>query len=189
MLVSDKIYISAQELLEDSFRLGAKILKSGFRPTFIMAIWRGGAPIGIAVQEMLSFFGVVTDHIAIRTSSYTGINERSDDVRVHGLNYIVKNISHDDTLLIVDDVFDRGLTIQAVLAQLSARTRRNTPADIRVAVPWFKPTHNRTDLEPDYYINTTDKWLVFPHGLEGLTWEEIAAKPTPVADLLAGVKT
>ena len=57
------------------------------------------------------------------------------------------------------------------MAELEARTRRNTPADIRVAVPWYKPTHNRTDREPDYYINTTDKWLVFPHGLEGLTAE------------------
>ena len=71
--MSDKIYISAQQLLEDSFRLGAQILKSEFRPTFIVAIWRGGAPIGIAVQEMLSFFAVETNHIAIRTSSYTAM--------------------------------------------------------------------------------------------------------------------
>ena len=185
--MNDKVYISAQALLEDSFRLGAQILKSDFRPTFIVAIWRGGAPVGIAVQEMLKFFGIETNHIAIRTSSYTGINERTEDVRIHGLNYIVKNIDHDDALLIVDDVFDRGLTIKAVLAELEARTRRNTPADIRVAVPWYKPTHNRTDREPDYYINTTDKWLVFPHGLEGLTAEEIAAKPSGVSKLLADV--
>ena len=94
--MNDKVYISAQALLEDSFRLGAQILKSDFRPTFIVAIWRGGAPVGIAVQEMLKFFGIETNHIAIRTSSYTGINERTEDVRIHGLNYIVKNIDHDD---------------------------------------------------------------------------------------------
>ena len=45
--VSDKQYLDAQTLLEDSFRLGAEIYRSGFRPTFIVAIWRGGAPIGI----------------------------------------------------------------------------------------------------------------------------------------------
>ncbi len=38
-----KLYLTAQQLLEDSFRLGAKVLASGFRPSFIVAIWRGGA--------------------------------------------------------------------------------------------------------------------------------------------------
>jgi len=47
----DKLYISAQQLLEDSFELGAKVLASGFRPKVIIALWRGGAPIGVAVQE------------------------------------------------------------------------------------------------------------------------------------------
>ena len=46
-----KQYLTAQGLLEDAFRLGAEILNSGFRPTFIIAVWRGGAPVGIAVQE------------------------------------------------------------------------------------------------------------------------------------------
>lgn len=47
----EKKYISAQELLEDSFRLAAQVYEDGFRPQFIVGIWRGGAPIGIAVQE------------------------------------------------------------------------------------------------------------------------------------------
>ncbi|MDE0460584.1 MAG: hypothetical protein OXI15_25135, partial [Chromatiales bacterium] len=102
------LYIGAQELLEDAFELGARVLESGFRPSFIVAIWRGGAPIGIAVQELLDYFGVESDHIAIRTSSYSGIDGRSSAVRVHGLNYLLKNIERDDRLLIVDDVFDTG---------------------------------------------------------------------------------
>ena len=72
----EKRYISAQQLLEDSFRLGVEILNSGFRPHFIVGVWRGGTPVGIAVQEMLDFFGVETDHIAIRTSYYEGIGRR-----------------------------------------------------------------------------------------------------------------
>ena len=75
--MTDKQYISAQQLLEDSFRLGARILKSGFRPNFIVGVWRGGSPVGIAVQELLHYFGVDSDHISIRTSSYTGIGERT----------------------------------------------------------------------------------------------------------------
>ena len=71
-----KLYLTAQELLNDSFELGLRIFKSGFKPSFIIAVWRGGTPVGIAVQEMLDHLGVKTDHIAIRTSSYLGIKKR-----------------------------------------------------------------------------------------------------------------
>jgi len=110
--MSGKHYIGAQELLEDSFRLGAKIIKDGFRPTIIIAIWRGGTPMGIAIQELLSWFGIETDHIAIRTSSYQGIDGRSDEIRIHGMNYLIKNCKQEDRLLIVDDGVDTGLTIK-----------------------------------------------------------------------------
>ena len=72
----DKTVLSAQDLLEDSFRLGLRILESGFRPTMIIAIWRGGTPVGMAMQEILSYAGLESDHIAIRTSSYIGVDER-----------------------------------------------------------------------------------------------------------------
>jgi len=182
--MSDKIYISAQELLEDSFKLGAEILKSGFKPKFIVGIWRGGTPVGIAVQEMLDYFGIETDHIAIRTSLYTGIDERADTIRVHGLNYIIKKIRHDDDLLIVDDVFDTGLTIEAVIEQLSEKTRSNMPEQVRVAVPWFKPSHNKTDRIPDYYIRTTDEWLVFPHEIEVLSEQELRENRPQINEII-----
>ncbi|WP_413698687.1 phosphoribosyltransferase [Psychromonas sp. KJ10-10] len=68
--MAEKQYLSAQSLLQDSYQLARNILDSNFKPTFIVAIWRGGAPIGIAVQEFLAVHGIKADHIAIRTSSY-----------------------------------------------------------------------------------------------------------------------
>jgi hypoxanthine phosphoribosyltransferase len=168
----NKTILTAQELLEDSFRLGLKVLESGFEPTLIIAIWRGGTPVGMAVQEILAYCGVESDHIAIRTSSYVGVDQRGA-VAVHGLNYIIKKICHDDRVLIVDDVFDTGNTIVAVIEELRRRARDNTPADIRVAVPWFKPTRNETDVVPDYYLHETAAWLVFPHELDALTPDEM----------------
>ena len=168
-----KTYISAQQLLEDSFRLGAKVLASGFRPTFIVAIWRGGTPIGVAVQELLAYHGVESDHIAIRTSSYSGIDGRSAEIRIHGMNYLVKNIDYQDRLLIVDDVFDTGHTIAAVISHLEERARRNSPGEIRVAVPYYKPSRNETGREPDYYLHETSEWLKYPHSLEGLSIDEV----------------
>jgi len=171
--MSGKHYIGAQELLEVSFRLGAQIIKDGFRPTIIIAIWRGGTPMGIAVQELLSWFGIETDHIAIRTSSYQGIDGRSDEIRIHGMNYLIKNCKQEDSLLIVDDVFDTGLTIQSVIAHLRDKARLNTPHDIRVAVPYYKPTRNKIGIAPNYYLHETEQWLKYPHSLEGLSVEEI----------------
>jgi uncharacterized protein len=169
----DKKYISAQELLEDSFQLASNIYASGFRPHFIMGVWRGGTPVGIAVQEYLEYKKVETDHIAIRTSSYLGIDQQSKEIRVHGLHYIIENVNANDSLLIVDDVFDSGRSIKAVLDQLTEKTRRNMPETVKIACPWYKPTRNATDIVPDFYIHETDSWLVFPHELNGLTTEEI----------------
>ena len=183
--MSEKLYLNAQTLLEDSWKLGAMVADSGFKPTFILAIWRGGAPIGVAVQEILKARKINADHIAIRTQSYQGIDGRQDSVKVYSMNYLVKNVRHEDSLLIVDDVFDTGRSIEAVIEHLRLKARENTPANIRVAVPYYKPSRNLTDRKPDYYLHETDQWLKFPHSLEGLTADEIAENRPELARILA----
>lgn len=180
----EKVYLDAQGLLEDSFRLAAQVIASGFRPTIMIAIWRGGAPVGIAVQELLAYCGIETDHIAIRTSSYTGIDGRSSEIRIHGMNYLIKKVRHEDRLLIVDDVFDTGSTIDAVIRYLGEQARLNTPRDVRVAVPYFKPSRNLTDRVPDYYLHETEEWLKYPHSLEGLSAEEVARHRPELYEIL-----
>ena len=87
-----KTYLSANQLLNDSFQLGTQIINSGFKPTFIVSIWRGGAPVGIAVQEP-AYAGIQTDNIAIRTSSYKqGIDQQKGHVEVYGLSYLVQRL-------------------------------------------------------------------------------------------------
>jgi len=184
--MADKQYIQAQDLLDDSFRLGLKVLHSGFLPDFIVGIWRGGTPVGIAVQELFEHRGIGSDHIAIRTSSYETIEQRGKSIRVHGLNYIVKKADATDRLLIVDDVYDTGLSIMAVIDTLKRLARLNAPQDIRVATVFFKPGNNRTDRRPDYYVHETDKWLVFPHELKGLSSEEIARHKPEIARIIQG---
>ena len=184
----DKTVLSAQDLLEDSFRLGLQVLESGFEPTLIIAIWRGGTPVGMALQEVLAYCGVDSDHIAIRTSSYVGVGERGT-VAVHGLNYIIKKICREDRVLIVDDVFDTGNTIKAVVDEITTRARGNTPNEIRVAVPWFKPTRNETDMKPDFFLRETSEWLVFPHELDALTPEEMLEARPRLHEIVYGATT
>ena len=143
----NKNIFTAQDLLEDSFRLGLDVLESGFEPTMIIAIWRGA-------------------------------------VAVHGLNYVIKKICHDDRVLIVDDVFDTGNTIVAVIEEIRKRARDNSPQDIRVAVPWFKPERNQTDMTPDFFLRETGDWLVFPHELAGLEIGEIGSGKKDLGNIL-----
>jgi hypoxanthine phosphoribosyltransferase len=172
---SDKIFISADSLLRDSMELGLQVVRSGLRPTFLVGIWRGGAPIGIAVQEILEYNGIECDHVSIRTSSYTGIDRQSRTVRVHAVDYLVSSLNAEDQLLLIDDVFDSGRSLEAVIAELRRRCRRNLPEQIRVATVYYKPARNRSSLTPDFYVRATDQWLVFPHEIHGLTREEILA--------------
>jgi len=187
----EKVYISAQQLLEDSLELGRQIIASGFRPNFIVGVWRGGTPVGITVQELLDFYGIETDHISIRTSSYAGMDERREGrVRVHGLGYLEQQMNAEDALLIVDDVFDTGLSVKAIIDKMRRRARKNLPHDVRVATAYYKPGRNRTDFEPDFHVHRTDDWLVFPHEMEGLTLAEMREhKPhlARIVDALDGV--
>ena len=151
----DKIFISADSLLRDSIELGLQVVRSGFKPTFLVGIWRGGAPIGIAVQEILEYNGIECDHVSIRTSSYTGIDQQSRTVRVHAIDYLVSVLNAEDQLLLIDDVFDSGRSLEAVIAELRRRCRRNLPGQIRVATVYYKPARNRSNLTPDYHVHAT----------------------------------
>ena len=179
----EKLFIKPNCLLKDSSQLAWNVYESGFEPNYIIGVWRGGAPIGIAVQELFSVLGVPSDHIAIRTSHYKALDHRNSEVQVYGLNYIIKQVESEDSLLIVDDVHDTGISIEQIISDLESACKKNTP-EIRVATPYYKPTKNKTNRKPDYYLHETDKWLVFPHELEGLSLEEIKNNKPEVSSLI-----
>jgi hypoxanthine phosphoribosyltransferase len=181
-------FIAADDLLRDSFQLAANIYQAGFEPDFLVGLWRGGSAVGIAVQEGLDYFGTKTDHIAIRTS-YTGARQYSqmvskgDDIRVHGLQYLLENLSAHHSLLIVDDVYSTGSSVNAVIKQLERKTRRNLPEDIRVATVWYRPTE-KTLRTPEYFVHETDDWLVLPYELSGFTIDELRKNRPEMSGLI-----
>ena len=183
----EKLFIQADELLRDSFKLAWQVFESGYRPNYIIGVWRGGAPVGIAVQEFLDVLNVPSDHIAIRTSHYKSMNERHTSVQVYGLNYVIKKVESEDSLLIVDDVHDTGISIHQIVSDIEKACKKNTP-EIKVATPYFKPKKNLTKRKPDYFIHQTDKWLVFPHELEGLSLEEIKQNKPELENLIQNIK-
>lgn len=169
-----KQYTSPEQLRTDAFKLGAKVLKDGFKPNVIVAIWRGGSFAACCIHELLNYtLPYKVDHIAIRTSKYTGIDQTAPTVQVHNLGYLVERLQAHHKVLIVDDVYDTGLSIQAFYDTLNEKLGENLPTDIRVATIDFKPSRNKTNKVPDYYINLTSQWIIYPHELEGLTIDDI----------------
>ena len=181
-------FIAADDLLRDSFQLAANIYEAGFEPDFLVGLWRGGSAVGIAVQEGLDFFGTKTDHIAIRTSytgaaGYSQMVSKGDSIRVHGLQYLLENLSAHHSLLIVDDVYSTGSSVNAVIKQLAKKTRRNLPHDIRVGTVWYRPTE-KTLRTPEYFVHETDDWLVLPYELSGFTIDELRKNRPEMSGLI-----
>ena len=180
-------FIAADDLLRDSFQLAAQIYEADFRPDFLVGLWRGGSAVGIAVQEGLEYFGVPTDHIALRTSysgapRYSQMVDKADAIRVHGMQYLLETLCAHHSMLIVDDVYSTGSSVAAVIKQLGVRTRRNMPHDVRVATVWYRPSE-KTLRTPDYFIHETQDWLVLPYEMTGLSLHELRENRPEMASL------
>ena len=177
-----KTYVSADQLLEDSFRLAKEVYESDFKPTYLIALWRGGSPIGIAVEEYFRFKKQpIINHTAVRVSAYNH-DKLKPEVTVFNLDYIVKTITSEDRLLIIDDVVDSGASIEKTVSEIQKQCGKNTPKEIKIAAVYYKPAH--ASIKPDYYLYANNNWIVFPHELEGLTSDELKRKSKNIAEIL-----
>ena len=174
-----KTYVSANEYLRDSWRLARLILDSGWEPEDLIALWRGGAPVGVTVHEFLYYHGLRPRHRVLKCQSYTGIKEHSHQVVFENSDEIFQSIVRGSRVLIIDDVLDTGNTARAVLHRLAP-----LGADVRLATVYWKPNQNQTDIKPDFYVRLTDDWIVFPHELDGLTPDEVMLKDPLIYELL-----
>ena len=146
----------------------------------MLALWRGGTPVGVAVHEFLEYAGWSVRHMAVKTASYTGIGTRQE-ARLEFADEVFGAIRDADKVLVVDDVLDSGGTLRAVLDRLNAGRRAG---EARSAVLYWKPSAGRHGVTPDYHVGVLEKWIVFPHELQGLTRDEVALKSTEIARLL-----
>jgi uncharacterized protein len=176
--VNDKYFLRADEQVRSSFLLARKIYDSGFIPDALVVLWRGGTPIGVVIHEFLAFKGIETYHTAIKVVSYAGIGDRREP-RVEQIDRLLAFLRPESRVLIVDDIFDSGSTMEKVVEALLPHVR-----EIRVATLFYKEASNVTSLVPDYYQYKTDNWIVFPHELSGLSMEEIRLKDPFVYELL-----
>lgn len=184
-----KLIVTPDSLRLDSFALGKKAIDDNFFPDFTISIYRGGTPVSLPISELYKWLNIPTDCISIRTQRYTGIDQVSSVVQVHNLGYFTEKAKKTSKVLLIDDVFDTGVSIDAVFAALRERLGDKMPDDIRVATIYYKPSRNQTKRVPDYYIHETDQWIVFPHEIEGLSLMEIDKYfGTEIAQIVASVE-
>ena len=174
-----KVYLDARDYLRDMWRLGRQVLDSGWKPDVLLALWRGGAEVGVAIHEFLKTQGVSVRHMPIKCSSYTGIGTSNVEVRFEHADSVLQNLKPGTKVLVVDDVFDTGRTAAAMHEKLEA-----IGCDMKMACVYWKPEKNLTKFSPDFHVRTLDRWIVFPHEIEGLTPEEIAEKDEVLAALM-----
>lgn len=173
-----KQFISAGEFQLAATLLAKKIFDDPtWQPELILALWRGGAQPGVILSEVFEYLGRPTKHTIVKCASYAGIGDRNDEVTFDTSAAVLADIPAGCRVLVVDDVFDTGKTAESIKARLAH-------TDLRIAAVYSKPSQSLVPFQPDYVVHETDKWLVFPHELVGLTPEEVELKDPQLAAIL-----
>jgi len=169
----DISHVTSEQLLLDSLRLGRKLYDTGFRPKHAISIWRGGTVVGLGVDAFFRNQGVFINHTTIATESYTGI-DKQDEVRVKGFEHVIQSICREDGLLIIDDVYETGNTIKAIVQTLKDKARANTPSRIMVGTIHRKPEKVQYDgVEVQCLYDVDGKtWIDYPHELADLITDD-----------------
>ena len=176
-----KTYLQASDYQRDIWRLAAIVRSGGWRPDFLVGLWRGGSPVAISVHEFLKVTGWSVRHLPLKSRSYDGIESNAGEVEFLFGDEVFGLFKAGDKVLFVDDVFDTGKTAAAVAARMS-----ETGAEHRLACVYWKPEKNRTSLKPDYFVRDVGgDWIVFPHEIEGLSPDEVGEKDQLLSNLIA----
>jgi hypoxanthine phosphoribosyltransferase len=65
---------------------------------------------------------------------------------------------HGQRVLVVDEVWDSGTTIAAVVERI--RLAGGIPT---TAVLHYKPSNSKVSISPDHHVVATDAWVVYPY--------------------------
>ena len=156
-----------------SLDLAKKVEYSNFKPDAILGISRGGCVPGMIIHEYLNYKNIDCDYYVMSAKSYDN-NIQTDKVFIDMSNYTQDCLKKCKNILIVDDVFDTGLTIMSIcnyLFQIGLKSDK-----FKIATPYYKPIKNKTTIIPDFYVQKREEWIVFPHELVGLSKQEVEFK-------------
>lgn len=158
--------------------------EDGFVPDVIYSSLRGGAYMANVISE---YYRIAHKdqhpvlYAAVVARSYTDVRKSTPRVYVDGWTYPPANLRPGDRIMLIDDIFDTGNTINALVNILLdyGVSRRN----IKVVVHDYKYYTYKIEqpVQPDYWcrrfiINCPDedRWIHYlSHELVGLSEEEL----------------
>jgi len=179
----NKEFVSYEMVRNNALKLAYRIHCDGFVPDVIYVSLRGGAYMGNVMSEYFKFVrgeNRPVFYAAVVAHSYSDINKR-EQVRVDGWTYSPDFLRAGDKVLLVDDVYDSGRTVNYLTEVI---LERGLPRkDVKIAVHDFKVREylpERLPIEPDYFCRKLvvkrpedETWIHYmSHELVGLTREE-----------------
>lgn len=178
-----KEFLPYETVRNDALKLAARIYHDGFIPDVIYSSLRGGAYMANVVSE---YFKLALRgrkpvlYAAVVARSYVDVSSH-DAVRIDGWTYSPEYLRQGDRVLLVDDIYDSGRTLNFLVQAL---LEKGVPrGDIKVAVHDYKNFTFRDALpvRPDYWCRrfdiaspADDRWIHYcSHELVGLSAEEL----------------
>jgi hypoxanthine phosphoribosyltransferase len=179
-----KEFLPYDVVRDNALKMAHRIYHDDFIPEVIYVSLRGGAYLGNVISE---YFKVVRRggrpvyYAAVVARSYTDVR-KSERIMVEGWTYAPEHLRIGDKVLLVDDIFDSGRTINHLAAIILEKgiPRR----DLKVAVHDYKYIYDQADqlpVQPDYWcrkhelsLKDEDRWIHYmSHELVGLSGEEL----------------
>ena len=180
-----KEFLPYDVVRNDALKLAYKMYNvDGFVPDVIYCSLRGGAYMANVISE---YYKIAHKnhhpvlYAAVVARSYTDVRKATPRVYVDGWTYPPANLRPGDRIMLIDDIFDTGNTINALVDILLdyGVSREN----IKVVVHDYKDCTYRKNqpVQPDYWcrkfvINSPkeDRWIHYmSHELVGLSEEEL----------------
>lgn len=181
----NKEFLPYDIVRNNALKMAHRIACDGFIPDVIYVSLRGGAYLGNVISE---YFKIIREgqrpvyYAAVVARSYMGVAAAEEKIMVEGWTYSPAHLRIGDKVLLVDDIFDSGKTINH-LAEiiLEKGIPRN---DLKVAVhdyKFFFDKETQLPFQPDYWcrkhelsIHDENSWIHYmSHELVGLTKEEL----------------
>lgn len=157
--MAEKLIIKFDEYLDTVEKL-ALTISQNYKPTVLVGIMRGAAPIIDILSRILK---LPTAYIVIQSYSGSGIeNKQGELIFARDISSIASNNDYERVLL-VDDLSDTGLTLNKSIDWLKQyQPIKSHIKEIRTACLWKKKS---SIFKPDYcpVLLDGDPWIVQPY--------------------------
>ncbi len=156
--MSDKLIVSWEQYHQTVEKLAIKIEESNYKPTILVGIMRGAAPM---IDVLSRIFKLKCAYLAVESYSGKGIeDEQGNIVFSREMSSIAPNMG--GRILLCDDLSDTGITFNKSIDWLKKYGPiKNKIEDIKTATLWKK---QKSTFDPDYCaVKLSDNpWIVQP---------------------------